>query len=83
MAQEALALHIQGMIEDGDPLPAPSKLEDIMADGDYADAAAYLQDNTCPGPAPPLIRPRPHHAPPCLKIGRENADDGEDGTAMR
>lgn len=42
MAQEALALHIQGMIEDGDPLPAPSKLEDIMADGDYAEAAAYL-----------------------------------------
>jgi len=31
-----------GMIEDGDELPAPSKLEDIMADADYADAVAYL-----------------------------------------
>jgi predicted RNase H-like HicB family nuclease len=41
-AQEALALHIKGMIEDGDQLPAPSKLEDIMADGDYANAVAYL-----------------------------------------
>jgi predicted RNase H-like HicB family nuclease len=41
-AQEVLALHIEGMIEDGDQLPAPSKLEDIMADADYADAVAYL-----------------------------------------
>ena len=41
-AQEALALHVKGMIEDGDELPAPSKLEDIMADADYADAVAYL-----------------------------------------
>jgi predicted RNase H-like HicB family nuclease len=42
MAQEALTLHIQGMIEDGEQLPAPSKLEEIMADPDFADAAAYL-----------------------------------------
>jgi len=42
LAQEALVLHIQGMIEDGDPLPKPSNLEDIMADTDYADAVAYL-----------------------------------------
>jgi len=42
MAQEALTLHIQGMIEDGDQLPAPSKLEEIMADPDFAEAAAYL-----------------------------------------
>jgi predicted RNase H-like HicB family nuclease len=42
MAQEALALHIQGMIEDGEQLPDPSKLEEIMADPDFADAAAYL-----------------------------------------
>ncbi len=41
-AQEAVALHVQGMIEDGDQLPIPSKLEDIMADTDYADAVAYL-----------------------------------------
>ena len=42
LAQEALAFHIKGMIEDSEQLPAPSKLEDIMADLDYADAAAYL-----------------------------------------
>jgi predicted RNase H-like HicB family nuclease len=42
MAQEALVLHIQGLIEDGEPLPAPSKLEEIMADPDFSDAAAYL-----------------------------------------
>jgi len=42
MAQEALTLHIQGMIEDGEKLPAPSKLEEIMADPDFADAVAYL-----------------------------------------
>ena len=42
MAQEALTLHIQGIIEDGEQLPAPSKLEEIMADPDFTDAAAYL-----------------------------------------
>ena len=42
LAQDALALHVRGIIEDGDELPAPSKLEDIMADTDYADAVAYL-----------------------------------------
>ena len=42
MAQEALTLHIQGVLEDGDQLPDPSRLEEIMSDPDYADAAAYL-----------------------------------------
>ncbi len=42
MAQEALTLHIQGMIEDGEQLPGSSKLEDIMSDPDYANAIAYL-----------------------------------------
>ncbi|MFW5635861.1 MAG: type II toxin-antitoxin system HicB family antitoxin [Thermodesulfobacteriota bacterium] len=42
MAQDALALHIQGMLEDGEPIPAPSRLEKIMADPDHADAAAFL-----------------------------------------
>jgi predicted RNase H-like HicB family nuclease len=41
-AQEALSLRVQGMIEDGDPLPDPSTLEEIMADIDYADGVAYL-----------------------------------------
>ena len=42
MAQEALALHIQGMLEDGEQLPSPSRLEEIMNDPDYANAIAYL-----------------------------------------
>lgn len=42
MAQDALTLHIQGLLEDGGQLPTPSRLEDIMADSDYADATAYL-----------------------------------------
>lgn len=42
MAQDALTLHIKGMLEDGEKIPAPSKLEDIMADPDYSDAAAIL-----------------------------------------
>jgi len=42
MAQEALTLHIQGMFEDGDQLPVPSRLEDIMIDPDFSNAIAYL-----------------------------------------
>jgi predicted RNase H-like HicB family nuclease len=42
MAQETLALHIQGMLEDGEQLPNPSRLEEIMNDPDYANAIAYL-----------------------------------------
>jgi predicted RNase H-like HicB family nuclease len=42
MAQEALSLHMKGMIEDGENIPAPSKLEDIMDDPDYSDSAAIL-----------------------------------------
>ena len=30
-AEEALALHIEGMIEDGDAIPEPTSLEDVMA----------------------------------------------------
>ena len=42
MAQDALTLHIHGMLEDGEQMPTPSKLEDIMADPDYSDATAFL-----------------------------------------
>jgi predicted RNase H-like HicB family nuclease len=42
MAQDALTLHIHGILEDGEQMPTPSKLEDIMADPDYSDATAYL-----------------------------------------
>lgn len=32
MASEALKFHIKGMVEDGDPIPAPSSLDEIMED---------------------------------------------------
>ena len=42
MAHDALSLHIKGMLEDGDNIPVPSKLEDIMDNPDYSNAAAIL-----------------------------------------
>jgi predicted RNase H-like HicB family nuclease len=42
MAHDALSLHIKGMLEDGENIPAPSKLENIMDDPVYSDAAAIL-----------------------------------------
>jgi predicted RNase H-like HicB family nuclease len=42
MAHDALSLHLKGMIEDGENIPTPSKLEDIMDDPDYSDSAAIL-----------------------------------------
>jgi predicted RNase H-like HicB family nuclease len=42
MAHGALSLHIKGMLEDGENIPTPSKLEDIMDDPDYSDATAIL-----------------------------------------
>lgn len=42
MAHEALSLHIKGMLEDGEKIPEPSGLEDVMADPENADAIAFL-----------------------------------------
>lgn len=42
MAEEALALHVEGMIEDGEPLPEPSSMEEVMADRQNRDAVAIL-----------------------------------------
>ncbi len=42
MACEALSLHIKGMLEDGEKIPEPSSLEDVMADPENADAIAFL-----------------------------------------
>jgi len=44
MADEALRLHVEGMIEDGDALPAPSALGAIMQDAANAAAVAFLVD---------------------------------------
>lgn len=42
MAAEALALHVDGMIEDGESIPAPSSLSSIMAVRENRDAVAML-----------------------------------------
>jgi predicted RNase H-like HicB family nuclease len=42
MAQEALEVHVSGMVEDGEELPDPSSLEAIMADPENGDAVAFL-----------------------------------------
>lgn len=42
MAEEALAFHVEGMIEDGEAIPKPSSLEAIMSDPENNDAVAVL-----------------------------------------
>jgi predicted RNase H-like HicB family nuclease len=42
MAEEALALHLDGLVEDGLPVPEPSSLEAIMGDPDNQDGVAIL-----------------------------------------
>ena len=42
LAFEALLLHVEGQREDGEPLPAPTNLEDVVADPENADAVAFL-----------------------------------------
>jgi predicted RNase H-like HicB family nuclease len=42
LAEEALRFHIEGMIEDANPIPEPSTLDDIRADPDNRDAVAFL-----------------------------------------
>jgi predicted RNase H-like HicB family nuclease len=41
-AEEALALHLTGMAEDGEVIPEPSSLETVMADRENRDAVAVL-----------------------------------------
>ncbi len=42
MAEEALALHLEGLLDDGEAAPEPSSLEQIMADPDNRDGVAIL-----------------------------------------
>jgi len=42
LAYESLLLHAEGQREDGEPLPAPTNLDDIVADPENADAVAFL-----------------------------------------
>lgn len=41
-AEEALALHIEGLIEDGESLPEPSSLDTIVADAENRDGVVIL-----------------------------------------
>ena len=40
MAEEALALHIEGLAEDGEAIPEPSTLEAVMANAENQDGVA-------------------------------------------
>jgi len=42
LAAEALALHMEGMAEDGEMIPAPSPLAEIMSERENRDAVAFL-----------------------------------------
>jgi len=42
MAEEALAFHVDGLVEDGEAIPEPSSLEDVMADKDNHTGVAVL-----------------------------------------
>jgi predicted RNase H-like HicB family nuclease len=42
MAAEALGLHLEGMQQDGEPVPEPSSLEAVMADATNRDGVAIL-----------------------------------------
>jgi predicted RNase H-like HicB family nuclease len=44
MAAEAIQFHIEGMIEDGEAIPAPSRLDDIMAEPAHCGGVAVLID---------------------------------------
>ena len=54
MAQEALELHVGGMVEDSEKLPAASSLEAIMTNPENADAVAFLVN--LPDPADRAVR---------------------------
>jgi predicted RNase H-like HicB family nuclease len=41
-AADALRFHIKGMLEDGEGIPEPSSLDEIMADSANADAVPFL-----------------------------------------
>lgn len=54
MAAEALALHLEGMAEDGEAVPEPSSLEEVMANPVNRDGVAVLV--AAPAPAVKSVR---------------------------
>jgi hypothetical protein len=60
MAAEAIQMHIEGMIEDGESIPSPSRLDDIMADPNHRDAVAVLIDAAVRRPSVRINTNRPN-----------------------
>jgi predicted RNase H-like HicB family nuclease len=54
MAEEALAFHIEGLVEDGEAIPEPSTLDTVMADPENRDGVAILV--TAKTEAPKVVR---------------------------
>lgn len=48
MAREALGLHLAGMVEDGEALPEPSRLDDLASDPARKDAVCFLVSAEAP-----------------------------------
>jgi predicted RNase H-like HicB family nuclease len=48
LAAEALALHIQGMVEDGETIPEPSPLDNLAHDPAMKGAVAFLVSASAP-----------------------------------
>ncbi|HYF07228.1 MAG TPA: type II toxin-antitoxin system HicB family antitoxin [Acetobacteraceae bacterium] len=66
MAAEALALHIEGMIEDGEPMPASSSLDAVMAERENRDAVAFMV-------------PLPERSSRVVRVDHHPAGGGADG----
>jgi predicted RNase H-like HicB family nuclease len=54
-AEEVLAFHIEGMLEDGEDIPAASALDTVVALDDYKDAVAVLVVKA-PDSVSPVVR---------------------------
>jgi predicted RNase H-like HicB family nuclease len=59
MAAEALAFHIEGMAEDGEPIPEASPLDRIMAVADNRSAVAFLVNAAAPAGSAEVKVPLP------------------------
>lgn len=54
LAAEALALHVEGLLENGETLPAPSPLSEVMTLRENRDAVAFLVP--APGKSSRVVR---------------------------
>jgi len=72
MAAEALGLHLEGMVGDGDEIPAPSTLDQVTADPANADAVPFLV--TVRDPQPKAVRVNVSFPPDVLEQIDEAAE---------